>query len=221
MRAIVYGASGMVGFGVLRECLEDPGVTEVVAVGRTPLGRSHPKLRELVLPDVGNLAGHETELSGFDATFWCLGVSSVGMTEEAYRRVTYDLTLAAARSLAGWNPGMTFVYVSGVGTDSTERGTTMWARVKGATENALARLPFRATFDFRPGIIQGRYGARSRTRSYRVIYVVLFPFLLLARAVAPNSVTTTDRIGRAMIAVVRSAPAERIVGTREINALAR
>ncbi len=221
MRVIVYGASGMVGYGVLRECLEDPGVADVVAIGRAALGRSHPKLRELVLPDVGNLEGRASELTGFDATFWCLGVSSVGMTEEAYRRVTYDLTLAAARSLAAWNPGMTFVYVSGVGTDSTERGTTMWARVKGATENALARLPFRATFDFRPGIIQARHGARSRTSAYRALYVVLFPILLLIRAVAPNSVTTTDRIGRAMIAVVRTPPAERIVGTREINALAR
>ncbi len=220
MKVILYGASGMVGQGVLLECLRDPEVTDVVAVARHPLGRSDPKLRELVLPNVGDLAGHAGELSGYDACFWCLGVSSVGMSEDAYRRVTYDLTLAAATSLAAWNPGMTFVYVSGAGTDDTERGGSMWARVKGATENALARLPFRSVYRFRPGVIQARHGVRSRTLGYRVAYAVLFPFLLIVRAVAPNSMTSTDRVGRAMIAVVRQQPAERVVGTRAINVLA-
>lgn len=220
MKVVLYGASGMVGQGVLLECLRDPEVTEVLAVGRRPLGRSDAKLKELLLPNVGELSGHAAELSGFDACFWCLGVSSVGRSEEEYRRVTYDLTLAAATSLADWNPGMTFVYVSGAGTDATEHGGSMWARVKGATENALSRLPFRAVYRFRPGIIQARHGVRSRTLGYRIGYAVLFPFLLLVRAVAPNSMTSTDRVGRAMIAVVRRSPAERIVGTREINALA-
>lgn len=219
MRVVLYGASGMVGQGVLRECLRDPDVTEVLAVARSPLASADPKLRQLVLPNVGDLTGHQAELRGFDACFWCLGVSSVGKSEEEFRRVTYDLTLAAATSLAQWNPGMTFVYVSGAGTDATETKGAMWARVKGATENALERLPFRAVYRFRPGVIQARYGVRSRTLAYRVAYAVLFPFLAIVRAVAPNSMTSTDRVGRAMIAVVRHPPSDRVVGTREINAL--
>jgi uncharacterized protein YbjT (DUF2867 family) len=220
MRVVLFGASGMVGQGVLIECLRDPGVAEVIAVVRSPLDRSDPKLRVVVVPNVGELTAHEAELRGLDACFWCLGVSSVGKSEAEYRRVTYDLTLAAATSLAAWNPAMTFVYVSGAGTDSTEHGSSMWARVKGATENALARLPFRSVYWFRPGIIQARHGVRSRTRGYRIAYAVLFPFLLLVRAVAPNSVTSTDRVGRAMLAVVRQGPSGHVIGSREINALA-
>ena len=220
MRVILFGASGMVGQGVLRECLLDPQVTQVTVVGRAPLGRTDPKLAEVVRPNVGDLADVERELSGFDATFWCLGVTSAGKGEAEYRAVTYDLTISAATALARWNPGMTFVYVSGAGTDSTERGRAMWARVKGATENALLRLPFRAAYMFRPGVIRARHGIRSRTTSYRVLYAILWPFVVLAGAIAPNSLTSTDRIGRAMIAVVRTAPRDRILGTRAINALA-
>lgn len=220
MRVILFGASGMVGQGVLRECLLDPQVTQVTVVGRAPLGRTDPKLAEVVRPNVGDLADVERELSGFDATFWCLGVTSAGKGEAEYRAVTYDLTISAATALARWNPGMTFVYVSGAGTDSTERGRAMWARVKGATENALLRLPFRAAYMFRPGVIRARHGIRSRTTSYRVLYAILWPFVVLAGAIAPNSLTSTDRIGRAMIAAVRTAPRDRILGTRAINALA-
>ena len=220
MRVILFGASGMVGQGVLRECLLDPQVTQVTVVGRAPLGRTDPKLAEVVRPNVGDLADVERALSGFDATFWCLGVTSAGKGEAEYRAVTYDLTISAATALARWNPGMTFVYVSGAGTDSTERGRAMWARVKGATENALLRLPFRAAYMFRPGVIRARHGIRSRTTSYRVLYAILWPFVVLAGAIAPNSLTSTDRIGRAMIAVVRTAPRDRILGTRAINALA-
>lgn len=220
MRVILFGASGMVGQGVLRECLLDPQVTHVTVVGRAPLGRTDPKLAEVVRPNVGDLADVERALSGFDATFWCLGVTSAGKGEAEYRAVTYDLTISAATALARWNPGMTFVYVSGAGTDSTERGRAMWARVKGATENALLRLPFRAAYMFRPGVIRARHGIRSRTTSYRVLYAILWPFVVLAGAIAPNSLTSTDRIGRAMIAAVRTAPRDRILGTRAINALA-
>jgi len=209
----------MVGQGVLRECLLDPTVTEVLAVGRTPVAATAPKLHQLVLANVGDLAAHAADLKGFDATFWPLGTSSVGKSEAEYRAITYDLTLAAATSLAAWNPGSVFVYVSGAGTDSSERGRSMWARVKGATENALARLPFGAVYCFRPGIIQPRHGIRSRTTSYRVLYVILSPIVYLMRAVAPNWVTTTDRVGRAMIAVARDRPADRILGNREINRL--
>jgi len=151
MKIMLFGATGMVGQGVLRECLVDCDVTRVLCVGRKPTGQQHPKLSELVVPDMTDYSAVEDKLSGFDACFFCLGVSSVGMTETDYRRITYDLTLAAAQPLARLNPQMTFIYVSGAGTDSTERGSTMWARVKGATENALMRLPFRAAYMFRPG----------------------------------------------------------------------
>ena len=151
MRILLFGATGMVGQGVLRECLVDGDVTRVLCVGRKPTGQQHPKLSELVVPDMSDYSAVEDKLSDFDACFFCLGVSSVGMSEADYRRITYDLTLAAAQPLARLNPQMTFIYVSGAGTDSTERGPTMWARVKGATENALMRLPFRAAYMFRPG----------------------------------------------------------------------
>src|SRR6266478_2251577 len=180
MRIILFGATGMVGQGVLRECLLDPDVTLVLSIGRTPVGQTHAKLRERLLPDPGDLSSIEGELGGHDACFFCLGVSSAGMTEAAYRRITYDLTLAAAGTLSRRNPGMTFIYVSGTGTDSSERGRSMWARVKGETENALLKLPFKAAYMFRPAAIQPMHGILPKTRVYRLVYVVfgfLFPLL--------------------------------------------
>src|SRR5271168_55952 len=146
MNVILFGASGMVGQGVLRECLLDPDIGKVLSVVRGPTRQQHAKLRELVHRDFYDFSTIETELYGFEACFFCLGVSSAGMTEEAYTRVTFDLTMAAARTLVKLNPGMTFIYVSGQGTDSSERRRTMWARVKGKTENALFRLPFKAAY---------------------------------------------------------------------------
>ncbi len=151
MKVILFGATGMVGQGVLRECLLDPAVETVLCVGRNPTGQQHPKLQDLVVPNVGELAAVDAKLRGYDACYFCLGATSVGATEEAYRRVTYDLTVAVGTTLARLDPGLTFVYVSGSGTDSTEKGRSMWARVKGATENALLAMPFRAAFMFRPG----------------------------------------------------------------------
>ncbi|MGA9838996.1 MAG: NAD(P)H-binding protein [Thermoplasmata archaeon] len=220
MKVILFGASGMVGQGVLRECLLDPEVSEVLSVVRRPTGQRSEKLREVALPDVGDLSTVEAQLRGYDACFWCLGVSSAGRTEADYRTVTYDLTVRAATTLARLTPTMTFVYVSGAGTDSTEHGRAMWARVKGATENALLRLPFRAAYMFRPGIIRPLHGIRSKTRSYRVLYTVMRPFLFLVRLVSPDSMTCTDRVGRAMIAVARQGAPQPLIGTREINALA-
>ena len=219
MKLILFGASGMIGQAALRECLVDPEVTAVLAIGRSPLGRPDEKLRELVLPDVGQLSAVANELIGYDGCLWCLGVTSAGKSEAEYRRVTYDLTVSAARTLAHIDPGMTFVYVSGAGTDSTEHGRAMWARVKGATENALLAMPFRAAYMFRPGIIRAMHGIRSRTRAYRIVYAVLSPFLLLVRIVAPNAMTSTERVGRAMIRVVRDGAPKRILSTRDINAL--
>lgn len=200
MNVILFGATGMIGRGVLRECLRDASVDSVLAIGRTPLGVSHPKLRERVQDDPSDLAAAGFDPAGYDACFFCLGVSSVGMNEEAYRRVTHDLTLAVARPLAAANPGLTFVYVSGEGTDSTERGRSMWARVKGKTENDLLELPFRA-YMFRPGIVQPVRGVPSKTRLYRTLYAITAPLIPLLRRVAPNLVITSDTLGRAMIAV--------------------
>ena len=218
---ILFGASGMVGGGVLRECLLDPSVEQVLAVGRRPLGVSHPKLREIQLADLSELTGVEGQLLGFDAAFWCLGVSSVGMSEEEYRRVTYDLTLGVARRLAHGNPGLTFTYVSGAGTDSTERGRAMWARVKGRTENDLLKLPFKAAFMFRPGFIRARRRDHLPSVTFRVLYTVILPFMLLASLASPNVLTSTDRVGRAMIHVVTRGAPRPWLSNREINDLAQ
>lgn len=219
MKVMLFGATGMVGQGVLRECLLDGDVTQVLGVGRRPSGEAHPKLRDLVVPDPGQLSAVEGELSGFDACFFCLGVSSVGMSEADYRRVTYDLTLGAARTLARLNPQMTFVYVTGAGTDSTERGPSMWARVKGATENALMRLPFKATYMFRPGMIQPMHGVRSKTALYRWIYVLANPLFGLVRRWAPNRVTTSEQVGRAMLVAAKRGAPSPLVEMADINAL--
>ncbi|MEU7836304.1 MULTISPECIES: NAD-dependent epimerase/dehydratase family protein [unclassified Nonomuraea] len=216
MKVIIFGATGMVGQGVLRECLADDRVTAVLTVGRTPTGRTHDKLRELAHPDLLDLTPIEAELSGYDACFFCLGVSSAGMSEKDYRRVTYDFTLAAGETLARLNPGSTFVYVSGVGTD--EHGRAMWARVKGQTENALLALPFEA-YMFRPGYIQPMHGVTSRTTWYRLAYVVTAPFYPILRLLFPAAVTTTERIGQAMITVADRGAPKRILGPLEINAL--
>jgi uncharacterized protein YbjT (DUF2867 family) len=221
VKVILFGATGMVGQGVLRECLLDAGVERVLAVGRSPSGARHGKVSDLVVPDVGDLAAHAAELTGFDACFFCLGVSSAGMSEADYRRITKDLTLSAAALLARANPAMVFVYVSGAGTDSTERGRSMWARVKGETENALLRLPFAAAYMFRPGFIQPLHGIRSHTRAYRALYAVLSPLFPLWNAILPDHVTTTERVGRAMLAVARLRPPTAVLEARDINALAR
>ncbi len=219
MKVILFGASGMVGQGALRECLRDPQVSEVLSIGRSPLTQSHAKLKQLTLPDLSDLSAVEAQLAGYDACFFCLGVSSAGMSEARYRTLTYNLTLAAARPLAQLNPTMTFIYVSGVGTDSSEQGRSMWARVKGATENALLALPFHAVM-FRPGAIVPLHGIRSRTRVYDLLYRLFKPLWFAALRLFPNQVTTTERIGLAMLAVARRETALRIIEPAEINRLA-
>jgi len=219
MRILLFGASGMVGQGVLRECLFDPGVDEVVSIGRSAAGRQHPKLREVLHADLFHLEALGDRLAGFDACFFCLGVTSAGMKEEAYRRVTFDLTLAVAAVLAPLNPGMTFVYVSGMGTDSTGRGRVMWARVKGQTENALLQLPFRAAYLFRPAVIQPTHGIRSKTGWYQAFYTVTGPLLPLLRNWFPKYVTTTEHMGRAMLAVARRGAPRPVLENADINAI--
>lgn len=219
MKVLLFGATGMVGQGVLRECLLDPEVDEVLSIGRSATGQAHPKLRELVQPDLLDFSAIESELSGFDACFFCLGVSSAGMKEQDYRRVTFDITLAAARPLARLNPAMTFIYVSGAGTDSSERGRTMWARVKGQTENALLRLPFKAAVMFRPAGIVPLHGITSKTRLYRVAYAMTRPLWSVLLGAFPQFVTTTEQVGRAMLRVAKQGAPKPILETRDINAL--
>ena len=217
MRALIFGATGMVGGGVLRECLHADDAELVQTVGRTPTMQTHPRLREIVHTDFWDYTGIEPELTGFDACFFCLGVSSPGMTEADYTHLTYDLTLAAASTLVRLNPTMTFVYVSGAGTDSSESGRQMWPRVKGRTENALRRLPFKAVYLFRPGIIQPLHGIRSKTASYRVFYTLTAPLLPLLRALLPNLILTTEQVGKAMLAVARTGWPTPVLEARDIR----
>ena len=220
MKVILFGATGMVGQGALRECLLDPEVTQLLAVGRHAVNRKHAKLRELVVPDLYDMSRVEQQLAGFDACFFTLGTSAVGLTEAQYTRVTYDLTLAVARMLVRLNPGMTFIYVSGMGTDSSERGRVMWARVKGRTENALLALGFRRAFMFRPGAIVPMHGIKSRTTSYRVLYTMMSPLLPVLRRLFPNAVTTTELVGQAMIAVAERGNKQAVLESADINRVA-
>jgi uncharacterized protein YbjT (DUF2867 family) len=220
MRVVVFGASGMVGRGVVRECVLADDVERVVVVGRSPSAESHAKLHDVVHADFSDFTAIEPELAGCDACFFCLGVTSSGRSETDYTRITYDTTIAAARAFVRASPSSVFVYVSGAGTDSTETKRSMWARVKGKTENALLAMPFRAAYMFRPALIQPRHGIVSRTPSYRIFYVLAWPLLPLLRAF-PSLTTTTDRVGRAMLACVRTGAPRAIVTSRDINALAK
>ncbi|WP_233836979.1 NAD-dependent epimerase/dehydratase family protein [Paraburkholderia sp. ZP32-5] len=220
MKVLIYGATGMVGQGVLRECLRARDVELVQTVGRRETGIEHPKLREKVLADLADSRTIEPDLSGFDACYFCLGVSSFGMSEADYTRVTYDLTLAIATTLARLNPRMTFVYVSGSGTDSSERGRTMWARVKGRTENALQRLPFRAVYLFRPGAIEPLEGIRSKTRMYHLVYMLTKPLWPLLRVVLGDRLVTTADVGRAMLAVTTRGAPKNVLEARDLHAIA-
>ncbi len=218
-KVLILGATDMIGQGALRECLLDPQVAEVLSVVRRPSGRTHPKLREIVHGDFLDFSDLEGELKGLDTCLFCLGVSAAGMSESEYSLLTHDLTLGVAATLARINPGMTFVYVSGAHTDSTGRGRTMWARVKGITENDLLKQPFRAVYLFRPGAIQPLHGIRSSTRLYRVMYRVFAPVFPLLKVVAPNSFTTTEKLGRAMLRAGLRGSGKVIHETPDINEL--
>lgn len=208
MKIILFGCTGMVGQGVLRECLFSPDVTSVVAVVRSPIEQKHDKLRVIVHKDFLDFS---TLSEDADACFWALGVSSAGMSEADYTRVTHDYTLAAAKVLAG--PTMTFIFVSGAGAD----GNAMWARVKRKTEQDLAAMPFKAVYVFRPGAIQPLHGIRSRTRLYNALYPALYPLMLLTKAIAPKFVTTTERIGQAMLRIAKNGFGKKILGNGDIN----
>jgi uncharacterized protein YbjT (DUF2867 family) len=212
MKVLVFGSTGMVGQGVLRECLRDPEVTEVITVVRKATRAAEPKLREVVHPDFTDFTGADLEA---DACFWCLGVSSAGMTEADYTLITHDYTMAAAKVMA--KPSLTFIFVSGTGAD----GKAMWARVKKRTEQDLAALPFKALLVFRPGIIQPLHGIRSRTRMYNILYPLLWPVIMITKLVWPSAVTSTERVGIAMLNLAKRGSATHLLANREINAAAR
>lgn len=218
MRILLFGATGMIGQSALRECLHDPGVSFVQTIGRSATGVQHPKLREVLQKDLWNYSSVEAELSGFDACFFCLGVSSAGMTEADYRHVTYDIAKAAAESLCRLNPQMMFLYVSAAGADSSEQGRIMWARIKGKAENAILRMPFAAAYVFRPAVVEPLHGIRSKTTSYRVLYGLAKPLLPTLRWAFPDFILTTGQIGRAMLAVARNGAPKRILESRDIRA---
>lgn len=231
MKVLIFGASGMVGLGVLRESLRAPDVTQVTTIGRTPadidlFSRDRrdaafnfavaSKLQQRVHPDLFNVAAYEADLAGHDACFFCLGVTSLGLSEEAYSHISYELTLGIAAVLRRLNPQMTFIYVSGAGTDSSEKGKTMWARVKGRTENALLGLGFARAHMFRPGVIIALHGARSKTTAYRILYPLLAPLLPLARSLWPDKVLTTELIGQAMLELARNGDQVRVMESGDI-----
>jgi uncharacterized protein YbjT (DUF2867 family) len=219
MKVILFGATGMVGQGVLRECLLDSGVERVLAVGRSPTGQAHAKLHELMHDNFVDFSGVESQLTGYDACFFCLGVSSIGMNEARYRHLTYDIPMAAATTLSKLNPGMTFIYVTARGTDNTGQGSRMWARVKGKTENDLLKLPFKAAYMFRPAAIQPLHGVRSKMAWLHATYAATAPLWTLLNRIAPAYATTTEKVGRAMIKVAREGYAKPVLESEDINAV--
>lgn len=221
MNVLIFGATGMVGQGVLRECLQAADVGLVQTVGRTPTGQQHPKLRELVHAEMWDYSGVEQELSEYDACFFCIGVTASGMSEKTYTHLTYDMTVAAATALAQLNPRMVFVYVSGAGSDSSENSRIMWERVRGKTENALLKLPFRGVYILRPGMIQPLDGIKSKTAAYRLFYSLTKPLLPLLRAALPKYVLTTRQVGQAMLALVRNGASKRVLESADISGIGR
>lgn len=212
--AIITGVTGMVGEGVLHECLNDPDVERVLIINRRPSGFSHPKLKEIVNKDFFNLAPVKDQLAGYNACYFCLGVSSVGMKEDEYRRMTYDLTLHMARTLAPLNPDMTFCYVSGSGTDSTEQGRLMWARVKGKTENDIMKLPFKAAYMFRPGYLHPTPGLKNVNKYYKYV-TWMYPLL---RKLFPGTASTLAELGQAMLKVTKHGYPKPILEVKDIHA---
>ena len=215
MKVIVTGATGMVGKGVLIECLEDDQVTEVLSISRRSLGMEHPKLTELLHQDFSEFDSVKSQLNGYDACYACMGVSAAGMSEENYTRLTYDFTLALAKMLVDLNPDMTFTYVSGQGTRSDEKGS-MWARVKGKTENDLLKLGFKQAYMFRPGGIIPVKGVVPSSKLYRRMISILGWLIRLIKWMAPNSIVNSAQIGQAMINITRRGYNKRIIDPKDI-----
>jgi len=216
LKVIVTGSTGMVGEGVLLECLNHPAIEQVLVINRKPGGVTHPQLKEILHSDFFNFSSIENQLSGYDACYFCLGVSSIGMKEPEYHHLTYDLTMHVAQTLSKLNPSMTFCYISGASTDSTEKGRMMWARVKGKTENALARLSFKAVYNFRPGALVATKGQKNILKYYKY-----FSWLLpIVSIIAPNSVSTLKELGLAMINVTFHGYQKKTIEVSDIHKLA-
>lgn len=211
----------MVGQGVLRECLAASDVKQVTVVGRSGVVQVHPKLKQLIQPDLIKMELVQNQLQGFNACFFCLGVSSSGMNEDTYRHITYDLTLSIAKVLARLNPAMTFTYVSGAGADGTERGSSMWARVKGKTENDLQKLSFSGVYLFRPAVIQPLHGIKSKTPAYQWFYSITKPLLSIAHRFFPTFVVTTEEMGQAMLNAARRGSGRVVLESKDIAQMAR
>jgi len=216
IKAIIFGATGMVGEGVLQMSLNHPSVESVLVIGRKSCGKSHPKLKEIIHNNFFDYKNIEEVLKGYNACFFCLGVSSIGMKEEDYKRITYNLTMSAAKTLAALNPGMTFCYVSGSGTDSTEKGRLMWARIKGKTENDLFRLPFKDSYMFRPGFIKPLKGQKNAYKASQAIGL-FYPVL---KILITKYVCTMENLGLAMIHAAESGYSKKILENKDIKLLA-
>ena len=217
IKAIITGVTGMVGEGVLHKCLLHPDVEKVFVINRKPCGVKHEKLKEIIHKDFFDFSSIEDQLAGYNACYFCAGVSSVGKKEDEYRRITYDLTLNFANTLLKLNPDMTFCYVSGVGTDSTEKGRSMWALVKGKTENDLLKLPFKAAYMFRPGYIQPTKGLKN---AYK-IYKVFVPFYPILKTLFPKYVVTLEELGKAMINVTLYGSDKKVLECEDISEVAK
>ena len=218
IKAILFGSTGMIGQGVLRECLADQNVEKLLVVNRQSCNIKHPKLREIIHSNMYNLSSIEHEFVDYNACLFCLGMTSVGMNEQSYHRITYELTLAVAQTLLRVTNEMSFCYISGASTDSSEKGKIMWARVKGKTENALLQLPFKHSFMFRPGYIQPLHGIKSKTKLYNALYIIFKPFYFILKRF-PGIVTDTETLGKAMIKVLTSGYKVNILESKDINTI--
>ena len=214
MKVIITGATGMVGEGVLIECLENKQVIEILSLSRKSCGMTHPKLKECLIPDFINIEQYAKELSGYDACFYCAGVSSIGMDEEKFTKITYDTTLHVAKTLSQLNPDMVFTFVTGQGTDSTEHGKIMWARVKGKTENALMQLPFKGQYNFRPGFMK-HFKEQKNVKTILKVVSWFFPILF------PKQSLTLQEVGRAMIQVVNKGYTKNVLEIQDIKKLGK
>lgn len=218
MKVIITGSTGMIGQGVLLECIDDPAVKQVLIINRNSVGINHPKVQEIIHPDFADLSAIKSQLTGYDACFHCMGVSAAGMSEEKYTKITYGMSEELASTLYSSDPDMVFYYVSGTGTDSSEKGNSMWARVKGKTENMILNMGFKDAYAFRPGAIIPERGIKSRTPLYNFFYVLFRPFFPLMKRM--KSVTTTRKLGRSMINLVNHPQDLKHLEGAEINRIA-
>jgi hypothetical protein len=219
IQAVIFGSTGMIGKGLLLECLDSADVKSVLVINRQAGGIKHAKLKEIIHKNFMDLSPLAAELANYNTCYFCLGVTSAGLPEEEYNKITFDLTVSVANDLLKINREIAFCYLSGAGTDSTEKGKMMWARVKGRTENALLAMPFKKAYMFRPGYIQPKRGIRSRTRLYNIMYAIFTPLYYVLRPFK-GLVTDTGSLGRAMIRAVASGYGKQILEVKDINALA-